>query len=167
MLEIKYKHISYDENMIERDKTALLHNSAYELLYSMLNEYFGINNPKILKTAKGKPYIDNNGVYFSISHTYGLVACAVSDSPVGIDCEKITTKYDKKVESFANRYFLENEINLLKNEEFSSLCFYKIWTAKEAIYKMQGGDRPITKIDVTAHTVNYIFEKDYIICVKN
>ena len=35
----------------------------------------------------GKPM--TNGCYFNISHSHGLVACAVSDVPVGIDVEKI------------------------------------------------------------------------------
>ena len=56
---------------------------------------------------------------------------------------------------------------MLKSNEFSLVDFYKIWTAKEAIYKAEGGTNYITKIDTTKHTVNYIFEKDYIICVKN
>lgn len=163
MLKIEYKRITYTNEK----KREIEHNSAYELLNKMLFDSFEIENPIIKKTNNGKPYIDNEGVFFSISHTDGFVCCAISDSPVGIDCEKITAKYDEKAEKFANRYFLENEINLLKNDGFSQLCFYKIWTAKEAIYKMLGGNTPITKIDTTANKVSYIFEKDYIICVKN
>ena len=163
MLKIEYKEITYTNEKKRIDE----HNSAYELLNKMLFECFGIKEPTIKKTDKGKPYIEDTDVHFSISHTDGFVCCAVSDSPVGIDCEKITAKYDSKAENFANRYFVENEINLLKSEDFSRKCFYKIWTGKEAIYKMANGDIPITKIDVTKHTLQYVFEKDYIICVKN
>ena len=35
----------------------------------------------------GKPM--TNGCYFNISHSHGLVACAVAEVPVGIDVEKI------------------------------------------------------------------------------
>ena len=163
MLKIEYNEIFYESEK----KREYEHICAYRLLEKMLFECFQISPPVIKRTDMGKPYVENDGVFFSISHTDGLVCCAVSDTPVGIDCEKITTKFDKKIESFANRYFLENEINLLKNEEFSPLRFYKIWTAKEAIYKMQGGVFPITKIDTLKNEVTYIFEKDYIICVKN
>ena len=163
MLEIEYRFIDYNI----KNKKEVEHNIAYNLLYDMLFKHFDIKSPTIKRTDKNKPYIEMENVHFSISHTNGLVACAVSDTPVGIDCEGILPRDDKSIQNFANRYFLENEINLLKSNEFSLVDFYKIWTAKEAIYKAEGGTNYITKIDTTKHTVNYIFEKDYIICVKN
>ena len=52
---------------------------------------------RILKTDKadikyddrGKPYLCNSSLNFSISHSKGLVACVVSDARVGIDIELI------------------------------------------------------------------------------
>ncbi len=40
-----------------------------------------------LTEDNGKPYIENNPFYFSLSHSGNLAACVISDSPVGIDIE--------------------------------------------------------------------------------
>ena len=49
-------------------------------------------------TENGKPYTDE-GIYFSLSHTEGFTVCAVSDSEVGADTEKIRPIKDKEKES--------------------------------------------------------------------
>ena len=43
-----------------------------------------------------------------------------------------------KIEHFASRYFVENEINLIKGSENPLLDFFKIWTQKEAYIKKFG-----------------------------
>lgn len=44
--------------------------------------------PQILTTRQGKPYFEDNSVYFSISHTKDYVFCVLSSQPVGMDAEK-------------------------------------------------------------------------------
>lgn len=167
MLKVKYEHIKYDGIKLTRDKKALEHNSAYNLLFRMLNESFGIENPKILRTHNGKPYVDIEGVHFSISHTDGLVVCAVSDLPVGVDCEKLTRKTDVRIDSFANRYFTKNEKALLSSSDNKRLAFFKIWCGKEATIKKLGGTIAYLKrIDTTEENFQYIYMDDYVICIK-
>lgn len=167
MYKLELKYIKYDENSSPRERRELEHDTAYELLFHMLYEHFGINNPPILKNENGKPYIETEDVHFSLSHTNGLTACVVADSPVGVDCERLVTKSDKEIEKFANRFFVENEINMLKNSGFSSLDFFKIWTAKEATLKRLGTNMSdLKKIDTTKENIIFSFEKDYIISIN-
>ncbi len=61
------------------------------LLVDILAETFpGLADPEIVVDPSGKPSLcDFPGVHFSISHTDGLVMCAVADHPVGCDVERI------------------------------------------------------------------------------
>ncbi len=167
MLEIEYQEIDYGNNLSSKERRDLEHNLAYSLLNNMLKRYFNLENYTIIKNENGKPYIDKEGVYFNISHTNGLVACAVSDKEVGIDCEKIDTAYDKRVQKLANRYFVENEIKLLEKSDFDSCVFFRIWTSKEAIIKRLGGNMSLLKkIDTTKQSVKVITFKNYIISIS-
>ena len=85
-------------------------------------------------TDHGKPYIAY-GPEFSITHTDGLIICAVAgDSKIGIDAEKIKP------------YPLDIFKNLFTSEEWDSIIFsgnrpftfLKYYTIKEAIIKADG-----------------------------
>ena len=164
MLKIELKYIKYDENLNSAEKRRYEHDNAYELLHSMLKEHFGIENPQILKTENGKPYVNNEGVFFSISHTHGLVAVAVADSPVGIDCELIIKKSKEDAKRFSARFFTQGEFDYLSEKDFNSLEFFKLWTAKEAVIKKRGSNMSdIKKIDVRTENIEFFTENGYII----
>ena len=76
----------------------------------------------------GKPMA--NGCYFNISHSHGLVACAVSDVPVGIDVEKI-----RPVSPWLLRILSPAERESVRRDE----DFFRLWTLKEALIKCRGG----------------------------
>lgn len=167
MFRLELKYIEYDENLSSRGRRELEHAVAYSLLNDMLFRHFGIANPSILKNENGKPYIENGGVHFSLSHTAGLVVCVVADTPVGVDCERIDAKSEADMQKFANRYFVENEINMLKDGGYSPLDFYKIWTGKEAVIKKRGSNMSdIKKIDVTQEKLQIFSENGYIISIN-
>ncbi|MBQ7761089.1 MAG: 4'-phosphopantetheinyl transferase superfamily protein [Clostridia bacterium] len=167
MLKVEYKKINYDGLKLARERKLLEHNSAYELLNKMLGEHFNIYNPEILKTHNGKPYINVPNVHFSISHTNELVVCAISNHPVGIDAERLTRRTDVRIDSFAKRYFTENERKLLESASDKRMAFYKIWCGKEATIKKLGGTISyLKKIDTTMENFQYIYMDDYIICIK-
>ena len=113
MYKIQLKYIDFDENQSQKDKGAAEHLLAHSTLKIMLREYFGIENPQILKNENGKPYIENGNVHFSLAHSNGLCAVAVADFPVGIDCEKLKPRDIEEIKKFANRFFLKNEIELI------------------------------------------------------
>ncbi len=78
----------------------------------------------------GKPYFkDHTELYFSVSHTDGLAVAAISDTPVGIDCEPISRTVSPSV---AKRFFSLSEIVAYQNSLIS------LWVAKEAYTKLLG-----------------------------
>ena len=94
----------------------------------------------------GKPYAKGLDVHFSISHSYDMVVCAVSDSPVGIDIEKI-----RPVNlNIAKRICTDDELCYIfshkpEDEDFLHTTdddvltrFFDLWTAKEAYVKLNG-----------------------------
>lgn len=64
---------------------------AYALLLAILERRLGWRTfPAMETAAAGKPFFPGvPQVYFSLSHTAGLVAAAVDDRPLGIDVEKL------------------------------------------------------------------------------
>lgn len=166
MLKIEYLPVDYAGCSSPKERRMLEHQKAYELLEKMLLSELSIKAPIYKRNENGKPYIDNEGVFFNISHTNGLVCCAICDKEIGIDCEIITND-DQNREKFANRFFCENEINLLRANGFDSLTFKKIWTAKEAFIKMRGDNMSsVKKIDTTLYSFEYLYLENHIICIS-
>jgi len=85
---------------------------------------------EILKTSKGKP-LYKKGIYWSLSHKNGVGAGVSSDSPVGIDIEKIREISPK----FGYKTAEEKEWRILGG--YSLFNFYRNWTAKEAFLKAE------------------------------
>lgn len=124
--------------------------SAYAFLKEKLSDYLKINSEEIeiRKDNKGCPHIvDIENIYISISHTEGLIACAFSDSRVGVDVEKVKPRR-KSVEK---RVFTENETVLLNNAENEDKAFFTLWTLKESYLKAIG-----TGFADNAKTVEFI-----------
>ena len=59
------------------------------LLGFVLNKYYDISikNVNIERQERGKPYFADLPLFFSVSHSGGVVALAVSENEVGIDVE--------------------------------------------------------------------------------
>ena len=113
------------------------HEMGHALSREMLALYRDKNPQKRdLPPCPGTVFVGNNGkpmasdCYFNISHSHGLVACAVSDVPVGIDVEKI-------------RPVPPRLMGILSPQERESVrCdadFFRLWTLKEALIKCRGG----------------------------
>ena len=79
----------------------------------------------------GKPYIENNAVNISITHTDKYVAVILDDrNDVGIDCESL----DRDFSAVEKKALSEEEIEDLDDERRNEqLVIY--WCAKEAVYK--------------------------------
>ncbi len=163
---LKYKFVQFDYTSISSPKQRRDHEHklAYSLLDEMLKEE-GLFEYEILRTENGKPYLKGLSLHFNISHTDGLVAVCISDSPVGIDCELATREFPRAKE-FANRYFLENELCFLDKNGYSLSCFYEIWTRKEAMIKKDGLNGSYLKsLDTTLADIKTIKEGNYIISI--
>ena len=81
----------------------------------------------------GKPFLINlPDLHFSLSHTGSEVALVFSRSPVGFDMEKSDRRTDFL--ALAKRFFTAAELAGMD----SGSSFLELWTAKEAILKLEG-----------------------------
>lgn len=85
----------------------------------------------------GKPVLDGENVYFSISHSGNFAAAVVSKKySVGIDVEDIVSKKrdPERLKKVSEKYFLPEELEMIDDSEM----FFRIWTMKEAYMKAIG-----------------------------
>ena len=89
---------------------------------------------KILRDDKGKPFCNEPGIFFSLSHSGEWVACSIGNLPNGVDVEVLNRKIDINI---AKRFFLPNEFEILKylDEPERTKKFFEFWTLKEAALK--------------------------------
>lgn len=112
-----------------------LHDAAYALLCRVLQTHFDVEHPSIVKTEQGKPYIENSSLKISLSHTNGLVCCAVAhDNEIGIDCERAR----KISEHVPGRVCTERELRDIWEAKDPDSRFLLYWTLKESISKKRG-----------------------------
>ena len=153
----------------EEDK---LRSLASELLvYRLLETHYGISSTQLHCKDNGQPYLSDCGLHVSISHCGKALACAVSDSPVGIDIERIRPM-DLRI---CRHVCVPEEMNyLLANTQMTELgaCsdpvilrrFFEIWTAKEAYYKKCGtGITDLKGINTLSLQRQIYTEDDYLI----
>ena len=112
---------------------------AWRLLDHALRESLGLTleeaSPRRVETGRWV----SDAADFSISHSGGAVAVAVSGQPVGVDVERCGHELGQ---GFASRMLTEREL--------ASLCegsdaVLELWCRKEAIFKMGGGSRFIPR----------------------
>ncbi len=111
--------------------------AVYDLLREKLAEYLKTDSKSIefVKDSNGCPFIKgNNEIYVSVTHTDCLIACAFSDSRVGIDAERVAARR-KSVEK---RVYTDGEISLLDLSSDPDLGFFTLWTLKESYLKAIG-----------------------------
>jgi 4'-phosphopantetheinyl transferase len=125
-----------------RDVDRLGYALAHALLRNTLARLIG-SEPRALTfeaDVYGKPRLSATAeVSFSLSHTNGLVACAVARGrELGIDAEAIDRQID--VQGVANRYFSDTETAYVARGvgEKGLERFFEVWTLKEAFLKATG-----------------------------
>jgi len=98
-------------------------------------------NQKILYKPTGKPYLKSG--FLSMTHSHQRVVIAFSNKQnIGIDIEKISEKLDRVKHKF-----------LHKNDTFQDLTdLTRLWTVKEAVYKLFDGDNLFFMDDVEVKT---------------
>jgi 4'-phosphopantetheinyl transferase len=115
----------------QRDKKLCI---GVEILLNYLLKKIGLDNPIFDSDEYGKPYIKNySDVHFNLTHSQNYVACAISDSPVGVDIEHI---HDVDLE-LAKKYFQDQEYEYVKNNQHNN-AFFELWVLKESYMKMTG-----------------------------
>ena len=101
----------------------------------ILQKYFGIASPVILRSEHGKPYLENEKelkVYFSISHTKEMLFISVSNQNVGIDAENVQREVDYS--PIAKKFPKEEQEEICSRGDF-----LLHWVVKESAVKWLGG----------------------------
>lgn len=109
------------------------------LVRSIIIRLTGVNNRGIrfITNQYGKPYyVENNNLFFNISHSGDRVLCGFSNEEIGVDIE-LMKNCDIEL---ARRYFTQDEYEMLIHSETNKMisCFYSIWCAKESYIKYMG-----------------------------
>lgn len=106
-----------------------------ELLLKYALIQLNIFNPVLGHDNYGKPFLVNHPhVHFNLSHSEEYVACAVSDSPVGVDIEQV---HDIDL-NIAQHYFFGSEYHHIQNSAHKQRTFFQLWVLKESYMKMIG-----------------------------
>ena len=124
-MQIYYSYIDkhYTNSLLtKREKERLL---GRKIVLDIAKSVYGVED-EIVYEGK-RPHFENNGIYFSISHSENIVVVAFDNEPIGVDVEFVKSRNFKKL---AERYNI-----LIK----TPTDFYKWWTAYEAKYKNAGG----------------------------
>lgn len=111
----------------------------------LIRNEFG--DERIVYGQFGKPGFSNeDNLFFSVSHAWPYVFFAISECNVGIDIEKKESGKTK----LAKRFFTGNERRLIDRSDDPDETFFKIWTGKEAYFKMKGTGLtvPLNSVDV-------------------
>jgi len=85
----------------------------------------------------GKPYLASfQNIFFNVTHSEHYIACAISDSEIGIDIEFVS----KDDCSFMNRILHPQELGWIDelNQFEKNNTYYKFWCLKEAFGKCLG-----------------------------
>lgn len=96
----------------------------------------GMSDFEILYSSRGKPFVKDGNIHFSLSHSGNFAAAAFSEAEIGIDIES-RKDISKKL---ACRFFSPEEIHSARD----SASIIKLWTRKEAISK--AFDIPLSEI---------------------
>lgn len=82
-----------------------------------------------------KPFLANEpGIHFNLSHSGSWVACAVSNTPVGVDVE-VVCDHGPVV---ARHCFKPCELEWLDRAQDAAMAFTRLWTRKESFIKYTG-----------------------------
>lgn len=102
------------------------------------NTHLGLAEDELIidRNEYGKPCLRNfPNIHYNISHTKGLIVCAIADGCVGIDVERVRSFKRGIVE----RFFSPQEREyIFASHRHQEERFAEIWTRKEAYVKWLG-----------------------------
>lgn len=105
------------------------------LIHALREEGVFREMPEFSYNEHDKPFLKNYPEYhFNISHSKTAVCCALSRQEIGVDIEEV----GEYKESLAAYICNDKELESLHNNENQADDFYRLWTRKEAVFKMIG-----------------------------
>jgi 4'-phosphopantetheinyl transferase len=100
-------------------------------------------------------------LHFNISHTRGLVACAIAGQEVGVDVERSNRILDLRI---VRHSFAPEEIRILNSAppKQQRKIFFRSWTLKEAFIKATGEGlrRPLDSFSFSLAPVRIAFHHE-------
>ncbi len=114
------------------------------LIYKFLNDN-KINKNDLVRRQDKKPYIKNNLIYFSISHSGKYVCLVSSNQPVGLDIQQILQ--NKNYMSIAEKLFSKQEIEQINSSKNKLNTFYKFWCHYESKIKLGDSKKSVFYLD--------------------
>lgn len=125
---------------------------AYELLAGLLCKKCGITDFGLEYDRSGKPSVKGRtDIHISISHCRKAVMAVVSDRPVGCDVEEIRSSDNVDNAMIADYCYSAAEKRLIAEADDPSVGFTRIWTAKEALFKIDN-TLDLENLDTRAET---------------
>jgi 4'-phosphopantetheinyl transferase len=111
------------------------------LLRKVLARYAGVAPEAVefLRGDKGKPYLPQREIHFSLSHSGHWALLAVSKVElIGVDIEAVASTRD--LTGIAESYYHPHEFAHLQTlaGDAQQNYFYRLWTLKEAFFKATG-----------------------------
>ena len=148
-LHIAYLHLSSSRKVhidrLKRQEDKLRSLVAELLVQRLLQEHYGIKDAVLHRHPNGQPYLTGCDLFVSISHSDQMVACAISEAPVGIDIEKIkpmSLRICRHLCVEEEKEYLFSGSNLSETDDCQDPAvlrrLFEIWTAKEAYFKKCG-----------------------------
>lgn len=137
--------VGYFEQILSKRKEAFCDSaSAFMLLDSLLQK----NKIDRYKTAillddKGRPYIDDPDLDFSVSHSEGCAICVLATgegAAVGCDVQRERGYSDEKLTELAGAFMTAAELSEFNKTSDKSSFFFTKWTRREAYVKRVGSD---------------------------
>lgn len=111
-------------------KTKLERLAAYTTLLCSLKKFFSIEQIEIEKNKNGKPYLDKENVFFSISHSDNLAVIALSDEgEIGVDAQSFVD--ENKANRLEKRFLSDIKI---KNNQVEMKIFYFDFSGDKPIF---------------------------------
>ena len=146
------------------------------LLLLGLRTYYDIFETEIRISSNHKPYLKDDPVHFNISHSREMVACAISEFPIGIDVEF----YDPSINYLDFEFQMTpGEIRKIHDAEDKIKSFFTYWTEKEAVMKAHGDGMmlPLDSFEVLNNessikgqkffTKDIVIDKNYCSCISS
>jgi len=130
------------------------------LLRSVLARYLSVSPAAVefLRTDRGKPYLPQSDIHFSLSHSGDWAVLAVGKIElIGVDVEAL--KKTRNLLGIAESYYHPHEVAYLQTLGSAAQAdyFYRLWTLKEAFFKALG-----TGISAGLDKIHFVLDADAI-----
>ncbi len=137
------------------------------LLYKGAEEIYGykLQDREIKYTKYNKPYFEDHIIQFNITHSEGIVVCALTNlHEIGVDIEIIT---DFEMDSFRFQ-MTEKERKKIELADNIKDAFFEYWTQKEAVIKAHGHGLtiPLKSFEIVENCTEINEEKFYLKEIK-